>query len=85
MTGPASENRVLATQLPAGVVPLLTTAEAARYLKLSVRHIQDRADIPRVDVSAPGATKPAWRYRVADLEHFAASRLVNAYRPTSAE
>jgi hypothetical protein len=71
--------------LPLGVVPLLTVAEAARFLGLSVRHLQDRADIPRVDVAAPGATKPAWRYRLADLDHFAASRLVNPYLGATTE
>ena len=66
--------------LPAGVVPLLTIAGAAAYLGLSVRHLQDRADVPRIDISAPGATKPQWRYRLTDLEAFAASRLVGRRR-----
>ena len=69
--------RVGDDELPAGVVPLLTIAGAAAYLGLSVRHLQDRADVPRIDVSAPGATKPQWRYRLTDLEAFAASRLVS--------
>ena len=71
------------TQLPAGVVGLLTVAQAAAYLGLSPRHLQDRADIPRVDVSAPGAARPAWRYRVQDLEQFAARRVVVAYVPAA--
>ncbi|GEM_PF-5296955 len=68
-----------AVALPAGVIGLLTLAQAAAYLGVSIRHLQDRVDIPRVDVSAPGAGKPAWRYRLHDLEHFALSRTVNPY------
>jgi hypothetical protein len=81
-----SEQRVTcpARALPPGVMPLLTTAEAARYLGLSRRHMQDRADIPRVDVSAPGAARPAWRYRVEDLARFAAARVVAPYRAPEA-
>lgn len=66
--------------LPSGVTPLLNVAEAARYLGLSVGHVQARADIPRVNVAAPESHKPAWRYRVVDLERFAELRLVNPYR-----
>jgi hypothetical protein len=66
--------------LPSGVTPLLNVAEAARYLGLSVGHLQARGDIPRVNVAAPESHKPAWRYRVVDLERFAELRLVNPYR-----
>lgn len=69
--------------LPPGVVGLLTVSQAAAYLGVSVRHIQDRADIPRVDISAPGAGRPQWRYRVADLEQFSARRVVAPYPPAA--
>lgn len=69
-----------ATSLPVGVVGLLTIVQAATYLRVSIRHLRDRADIPRLDVSAPGATRPQWRYRVADLDAFAASRTILPYR-----
>lgn len=65
--------------LPAGVVGLLTAKQAAAYLGLSPRHLQNRADIPRVDISAPGATRRQWRYRVGDLEAFAATRVTLPY------
>ncbi len=67
--------------LPANVTPLLTVAQAAQYLGLSERHLQDRADIPRLDAAAPGATRPLWRYRVTDLERFAESRVILPYMP----
>lgn len=82
--GTSGDHRSAPGGLPAGVVGLLTIKQAAAYLRLSPRHLQDRADIPRVNVSAPGAGKPAWRYRVEDLEQFAASRNVNPYVSVSA-
>jgi len=65
--------------LPAGIIPLLTVVEAARFLGLSAGHVQARGDIPRVNVAPPGSRKPAWRYRISDLEAFAQHRLVNPY------
>lgn len=32
--------------------------------------------IPRVDIRKPGSSKPAWRWRVVDLERFLRDRLV---------
>lgn len=64
--------------------PVLTTAEAASYLRVSVRALQDRADIPRVDIAAPGSRKAQWRYRRPDLERFVAERAIECYRPTPA-
>jgi hypothetical protein len=58
----------------------LTIAQAAQYLSLSEGHLLERADIPRVNVASPESHKPAWRFRVADLEAFARLRLVNPYR-----
>lgn len=56
---------------------LLTHRQAASYLAISPRALQDRADIPRVDISAPGATRRMWRYRREDLDTLIASRVVN--------
>ena len=69
--------------LPANVMPLLTTAQAAAYLGISERHLQDRADIPRLDVGPPRGARPLWRYRLSDLEAFAARRVVGAYEPAA--
>jgi hypothetical protein len=65
--------------LPAGVVPLLTQHQAAVYLGVSSRHLQGRADIPRLDVAPPGSSRPQWRYRLQDLEAFADSRIILPY------
>jgi len=63
--------------------PLLTEVEAAAWLKMSPRHLRDRVDIPRCDMSAPGARLPMWRYRIVDLEALAESHLVNSDRRTA--
>ncbi len=46
----------------------LTVDEAAGYLRMSSRQLIDRADIVRVDVALPGATRPQWRYRLTYLQ-----------------
>jgi hypothetical protein len=56
---------------------VFTLEEAAVYLRMSPRALQDRADIPRCDISAPGAARPMWRYRRTDLDAFLAARVVN--------
>ncbi len=64
--------------------PVLTPREAAAYLRMSERGLQDRADIPRVDIAAPGTERAMWRYRRADLETFIAKRLLNAWKEPAA-
>jgi hypothetical protein len=61
---------------------LLTLKQAADYLALSPRSLQDRADVPRVDIRDPASDRACWRYRREDLDTFAARRVVN---PFSAE
>ena len=56
---------------------VFTLEEAAAYLRISPRALQDRADIPRCDIAAPGASRPMWRYRKLDLDRFLALRVVN--------
>lgn len=60
-----------------GVVagPYLTTDEAAEYLGVSVRWLQGRPDIPRVNLGRPGAKRAMVRYRRTDLDSYMASRL----------
>lgn len=58
---------------------LLTLKQAADYLALSPRALQDRTDIPRVDVRDPASDRAAWRYRRVDLDAFAARRVVNPF------
>jgi hypothetical protein len=72
-----------AAAAPAPPLEVFTLAEAAEYLRISPRALQDRADIVRVDVSAPGADRAMWRYRKADLDRFLASRVVNPLRSTT--
>ena len=67
---------------PAGA--LFTAKEAALWLGISLRQIADRADIPRLDIAPAGATRPQWRYRPADLEAFAAGRVILPYARKSA-
>lgn len=68
---------------PVPPLEVFTLQEAADYLRISPRALQDRPDIVRVDVSAPGAERPMWRYRKADLDRFLASRVVNPLRSTT--
>ena len=56
---------------------VFTLSEAAEYLRMSARALQNRADIPRVDISAPGSDRPMWRYRKVDLDRFLEMRVVN--------
>jgi hypothetical protein len=56
---------------------VFTLDEAATYLRMSPRALQDRADIPRCNIAAPGADRPMWRYRKIDLDAFLATRVVN--------
>lgn len=60
--------------LPAG---LLTEQQAADYLGVSLRYMKGRGDVPRVNVAAPDAKRPMWRYRLADLEAWTAKHTVN--------
>jgi hypothetical protein len=60
--------------------PVFTTEEPARYLRLSVRALQARADIPRADICAPGSDRPMWRYRQCDLDRFLQQRLINPWK-----
>ena len=55
---------------------LFRPKEAARFLAISLRALQGRADIPRVDMSAPGSSRAMWRYRRADLEQLIAFRTI---------
>jgi hypothetical protein len=58
---------------------LLTASEAASWLRISLRQIVDRADLPRLNVAVSDLKRPQWRYRVADLEAFAADRVILPY------
>jgi hypothetical protein len=53
---------------------VFTMTEAARYLRMSVRSIQDRPDIPRHDCRAPGTRKAMWRYLRGELDAWIARR-----------
>jgi hypothetical protein len=55
---------------------LLRPQEAADYLAISLRSLHSRADIPRVDIGAPGSARAMWRYRRADLDQIISMRTV---------
>jgi hypothetical protein len=66
-----------ATQTQAAPLPqgYLTRQEAARYLGVSLRWLEGNMSLPKVDIAQPGARRPTWRYRVADLDAWMEKRL----------
>ena len=58
--------------LPPG--QLLTLKEAAAYLGVSTRWLESNREIVPVNIARPGAVRRMLRYRVSDLDAFAASR-----------
>ena len=50
--------------------------EAARYLGLKNGRYMDDLPIRRVDLAKLGAKRPRWVWRVADLDAYLASRVV---------
>lgn len=71
--------------LPVGVIPLLDIKQAAAYLGFKgIRSMERHGPaIPRVNVAPAGSHKPAWRYRVEDLQLFVVTRLKNPYIPVA--
>ncbi len=55
---------------------LLTRREAAEYLNVSLRWLEECAAIPRVNLARPDAKRATIRYRKSDLDAFIESRLV---------
>lgn len=69
--------------------PTLTAAAldrqaAAEYLGVSVSWLV-AAPVPRADLRLPGATRPVWRWRRADLDAYLASRVVAPGHPSPFE
>ena len=57
--------------------------QAAAYLDVSVRWLKDPAcPIPKADLRKPGALRPVWRWRRADLDAFLEGRLVQPGTPS---
>jgi hypothetical protein len=54
---------------------VLNQKKAEAYLGVGARWLDD-APIPRVDRRKPGAAKPFWGWRVADLDAWLEERLV---------
>lgn len=54
----------------------LREKEAAKYLKVSLRHFQDviRPRVTRMDFAKDDARRPMWRYSVSNLDGYASSR-----------
>jgi hypothetical protein len=71
--------RELARTPAAQAGALLTSKQAAAYLAISLRALQSRADIPRVDMSPPGSERAMWRYCRADLDRLIAMRTIAAF------
>lgn len=55
---------------------LVTRREAARILAVSLRWLEATHDVPKVNIARPGAKRPTYRYRLADLSAFGAARVV---------
>jgi hypothetical protein len=72
----AAVMRELAATPGAQAGALLRPKEAAAYLAVSLRALQSRADIPRVDMSPPGSERAMWRYCRADLDRLIAMRTI---------
>jgi hypothetical protein len=54
---------------------VLRRAAAARYMGSDPGWLDD-APIPRVDLRLPGARRPAWGWRVEDMDRYLAARVV---------
>jgi len=64
---------------------LLSPRDAEKFLGISLRSLQDRADIPRINMSPLGSKRMMWRYRRSDLIEYAARRTIQPFpRETSA-
>lgn len=55
---------------------------AARYLGMKDGRYMDELPIPRVDLAKPGAVRPRWVWRLADLDAHLASRIVQPGYPS---
>lgn len=53
---------------------LLSRAEAADYLGVSVRYMEGNSSIPKQDLGRTGNRRRTWRYSKADLDAWIASR-----------
>jgi len=51
---------------------LLTRAEAAHYLALSIRRLEGVSSIPKVNVAPPESRRPSWRYEPTALDKWVA-------------
>jgi hypothetical protein len=63
---------------------ILTLQEAATYLRMSVRLLQDRADVPRHDIRPPGSRKAQWRFLRAELDAWVVRCTYGGYRHENA-
>jgi hypothetical protein len=75
----AAVMRELARTPTAQAGALLTSRQAAAYLAISLRALQSRADIPRVNIAPPGSERAMWRYCRADLDQLIAMRTIAAF------
>jgi hypothetical protein len=66
----------------APIVGALDAHSAARYLGMKDGRYMDDLPIPKVDLAKPGAARPRWAWRLADLEAFLASRVVQPGFPS---
>jgi hypothetical protein len=59
----------------------LTAAEAAAYIRVSLRWLQSTRAVPRVNLAAPGAYRAMWRYKRVDLDDYMARHAVGPAKP----
>lgn len=55
---------------PFGPGKLLTLRQAAAYLSVSRRWLEDNPDVPFVNLALPGRKRAMRRYRVGDLDSY---------------
>jgi len=69
---------------PAQFAPVgaLAAHAAARYIGMKDGRFMDELPIARVDLARPGAARPRWVWRVADLDAFLAARVVEPGHPS---
>ena len=62
----------------ASIGALLTRAEAAKHLNVSVRWLEDCPDIPVVNLAPATSRRRMVRYRLVDLDGWISEHLVGA-------
>lgn len=68
---PRRVRRKQASRSPDGY---LSRTEAAGYLGVSLRFMEDNTSIPKINVAGPGSKRATWRYLKSDLDEWMKAR-----------